>query len=50
MILAFALLLGTKQKVQVKVRGFRLQRRMIGRIFVFGLPSFIMNVPSARLW
>ena len=47
MILAFALLLGTKQKVQVKVRGFRLQRRMIGRIFVFGLPSFIMNALSS---
>ena len=43
MILAFALLLGKKQKVQVKIKGFHLKKQMIHRIFAFGLPSFIMN-------
>lgn len=47
MILAFALLLGTKQKVQLKIKGFRLQKQIIGRIFAFGLPSFIMNALSS---
>ena len=32
MILAFALLLGKKQKVQVKIKGFHLQKQMIRRI------------------
>ena len=47
MILAFALLLGKKQKVQVKIKGFHLQKQMIIRIFAFGLPSFIMNALSS---
>ena len=47
MILAFALLLGKKQKVQVKIKGFHLQKQMIRRIFAFGLPSFIMNALSS---
>lgn len=46
MILAFALLLSKKQKVQVKI-GFHLQKQMIRRIFAFGLPSFIMNALSS---
>lgn len=33
MILAFALLLGKKQKVQIKIKGFHLQKWLIGRIF-----------------
>ena len=49
MILAFALLLDKKQKVQIKIKGFHLQKQMIRRIFAFGLPSFIMNA-SVRLW
>ncbi len=47
MILAFALLLGTKQKVHFKIKGFRLQKQIIGKIFAFGLPSFIMNALSS---
>ena len=47
MILAFALLLGTKQKVHFQIKGFRLQKQIIGRIFAFGMPSFIMNALSS---
>ena len=47
MILAFALLLGKKQKVQVKIKDFHLKKQMIYRIFAFGLPSFIMNALSS---
>ena len=47
MILAFVLLLGKKQKVRIKIKGFRLQKRLIGRIFALGLPSFIMNALSS---
>ena len=47
MILAFALLLDKKQKVQIKIKGFHLQKQMIRRIFAFGLPSFIMNALSS---
>ena len=47
MILAFALLLGKKQKVQIKIKGFHLQKWLIGRIFTLGLPSFIMNALSS---
>ena len=47
MILAFALLLGKKQKVQVKIKGFHLKKQMIRRVFAFGLPSFIMNALSS---
>ena len=47
MILAFALLLGKKQKVRIKIKGFHLQKWLIGRIFALGLPSFIMNALSS---
>lgn len=47
MILAFALLLGKKQKVQIKIKGFHLQKWLIGRIFALGLPSFIINALSS---
>ena len=47
MILAFVLLLDKKQKVQIKIKGFHLQKQMIRRIFAFGLPSFIMNALSS---
>ena len=47
MILAFALLLGKKQKVRIKIKGFHLQKQMIRHIFAFGLPSFIMNALSS---
>ena len=47
MILAFALLLGKKQKVRIKIKGLHLQKWLIGRIFTLGLPSFIMNALSS---
>ena len=47
MILAFALLLGKKQKVRIKIKEFHIQKRMIARIFALGLPSFIMNALSS---
>ena len=47
MILAFALLLGTKQKVQLKIKGVHWQKQIIGKIFALGLPSFIMNALSS---
>ena len=47
MILAFALLLGKKQKVRIKIKGFHLQKWLIGCIFTLGLPSFIMNALSS---
>jgi len=43
MVLAFYVLLCRKQKVKVKIRGFRLQWDMIRSVFTLGLPSFIMN-------
>ncbi|MFR5150437.1 MAG: MATE family efflux transporter [Ruminococcus sp.] len=33
--------------MQVKIKGFHLQKQMIRRIFAFGLPSFIMNALSS---
>ena len=47
MILAFALLLGKKQKVRIKIKEFHIQKWMIARIFALGLPSFIMNALSS---
>ena len=47
MILAFALLLGKKQKVQMKIKGFHLQKQTLRCIFVFGLPSCIMSALSS---
>ena len=47
MILAFALLLGKKQKVRIKIKEFHIQKRMIACIFALGLPSFIMNALSS---
>ena len=47
MILVFALLLGKKQKVRIKIKEFHIQKWMIARIFALGLPSFIMNALSS---
>lgn len=43
MILAFYVLIFTKQKVRIKVRGFRLEPKIFLQIFSIGMPSFIMN-------
>ncbi len=47
MILSFALLLGKKQKVRIKIKEFHIQKWMIASIFALGLPSFIMNALSS---
>ncbi|MCI5884562.1 MAG: MATE family efflux transporter [Clostridiales bacterium] len=43
MILAFYVLIFTKQKVKIKVKGFRLEPNIFLKIFSIGMPSFIMN-------
>lgn len=43
MILAFYVLIFTKQKVKIKVKGFRLEPSVFLNIFSIGMPSFIMN-------
>ena len=43
MLLAFWVLLGTKQKVRMKLRGFRVRPVTVKEIFTLGLPSFLMN-------
>lgn len=47
MLLAFYVLIFTKQKVHIKTRGFRLDMSMFREIFVLGTPSFIMNALGA---
>lgn len=46
-ILAFYVLIFTRQKVKIKTRGFQFQRKMVKDIFVIGMPSFIMNALGA---
>ncbi|MDO5775720.1 MAG: MATE family efflux transporter [Eubacteriales bacterium] len=43
MLLAFWVLLGTKQKVRMKIKGFRIDAAKMREIFSLGLPSFILN-------
>lgn len=47
MILAFYVLLFTKQKVKMKTKGFRIDLRIFREIYVIGFPSFIMNALGA---
>ena len=47
MLLAFYVLIFTKQKVKIKVKGFRLDAGIFREIFVIGMPSFIMNALGA---
>ena len=47
MVLAAIVLFFTKQKVHVKIRGFRLEAALIQDIFVQGFPSFILNALNA---
>ena len=43
MTIALVLLFSGKQGVVPHLRGFRPSMRMVGRIFSYGLPSFVMN-------
>lgn len=47
MILAFYVLIFRKQKVQIKIKDFRLNPEIFKQIFILGLPSFIMNALGA---
>ena len=47
MVLAFYVLIFTKQKVRIKVRGFKLDLGIFKEIFMLGMPSFIMNALGA---
>ncbi len=49
MLLAFYVLIFTKQKVRIKVRGFKLDPRIFIEIFRIGMPSFIMNALGALM-
>ena len=46
MILAFALLLDKKQKVQIKIKGFHLQKQMIRRYFCLWPAIFYYERPQ----
>lgn len=43
MILAFYVLIFTKQKVKIKIKGFRFEYKIFREIIVLGLPSLLMN-------
>ena len=47
MLLAFYVLIFTKQKVRIKIRGFKLDMDIFKEIFQLGTPSFIMNALGA---
>ncbi|MCI8909126.1 MAG: MATE family efflux transporter [Oscillibacter sp.] len=47
MLLAFWVLLCTKQKVRLSARSFRIDLRIFRDVFVIGFPSFLMNALGA---
>lgn len=47
MLLAFYVLIFTKQKVRIRIKGFRLDPHVFIEIFRIGMPSFIMNALGA---
>lgn len=47
MVLAFYVLIFTKQRVRIKAKGFKLDIAIFKEIFVLGAPSFIMNALGA---
>lgn len=47
MLWAFYVLIFTKQKVKIKVKGFKLDFKIFKDIFSLGMPSFIMNALGA---
>jgi len=47
MLLAFYVLIFTKQKVKIKKIGFHIEWRLFGEIIIVGLPSLIMNALGA---
>ena len=49
MVLGFWVLIFTKQKVKIKVRGFRIDWKLFLEIFIVGLPSLVMNALGALM-
>ncbi|SFE53825.1 MATE family efflux transporter [Peptostreptococcus sp. D1] len=47
MMLAFYVLIFTKQKVKIKIRDFKINLEIFKSIVILGLPSFIMNALGA---
>lgn len=47
MLIAFYILIFTKQKVRIKIKGFKFKICIWKEIFVCGIPSFIMNALGA---
>lgn len=47
MVIAFYMLFFTKQKVKMKVKGFRFDLRIWKQIVLCGIPSFVMNALGA---
>ena len=43
MVIAFLLLIFTKQKVRIKIKGFHVDSHMLKNLFSYGFPSFVMN-------
>ena len=43
MLIALAMLILTKQKVKLKLKGYHFEPEMLKMLFFYGLPSFIMN-------
>ena len=43
MLIALAMLILTKQKVKLKLKGYHFEPEMLKMLFSYGLPSFIMN-------
>ena len=49
MVLAFYVLLFRKQRVQLRLRGFRVDVPLLANIFAVGFPSFVMNALGALM-
>ncbi len=49
MVLGFWVLIFTKQKVKIKVKGFRIDWKLFLEIFIVGLPSLVMNALGALM-
>ena len=47
MVLAFYVLIFRRQKVKIKIAGFRIDFGIFKNIFILGMPSFVMNVLGA---
>lgn len=48
-VLGFWVLIFRKQKVKIKIKGFRIEWKLFQEIFVVGLPSLVMNALGALM-